>query len=32
MRSHSSIALFFNKKDLLEEKIQTSNLEHYFPR
>jgi len=28
---NSAIALFLNKKDLLEEKIQTSKLEDYFP-
>jgi len=29
---NSAIALFLNKKDLLEEKIQTSHLEDYFPK
>ena len=29
---NSAIALFLNKKDLLEEKIQTSHLENYFPK
>jgi len=29
---NSAIALFLNKKDLLEEKIQTSHLEDHFPR
>ena len=28
---HSSIILFLNKKDLLEEKIRTSHLVDYFP-
>lgn len=28
----SSVILFLNKKDLLEEKIQTSNLRTYFPQ
>ena len=27
----SSLILFLNKKDLLEEKIKTSNLVDYFP-
>ena len=31
-RRDSSIALFLNKKDLLEEKIQYSPLEAHFPR
>jgi len=29
---NSAIALFLNKKDLLEEKIQTSHIENYFPK
>jgi hypothetical protein len=29
--SKSSIILFLNKKDLLEEKIMTSDLADYFP-
>ena len=28
---NSSLILFLNKKDLLEEKIKTSNLVDYFP-
>ena len=28
---HSSLILFFNKKDLFEEKINTSHLKDYFP-
>ena len=28
---HSSVILFLNKKDLLEEKIMTSHLVDYFP-
>ena len=28
---NSSVILFLNKKDLLEEKIQTSDLVDYFP-
>ena len=28
---NSSVILFLNKKDLLEEKIMTSNLADYFP-
>ena len=30
INSNCSIALFLNKKDLLEEKIQKSPLEDYF--
>lgn len=29
--SKSSVILFLNKKDLLEEKIMTSHLADYFP-
>lgn len=29
--ANSSIILFMNKKDLLEEKIMTSHLADYFP-
>lgn len=29
--NNSSLILFLNKKDLLEEKIKTSNLADYFP-
>ena len=29
--SKSSVILFLNKKDLLEEKIMTSHLSDYFP-
>jgi hypothetical protein len=28
---NSSVILFLNKKDILEEKILTSNLADYFP-
>ena len=28
----SSMILFLNKKDILEEKIQTSHLKEYFPQ
>ena len=28
----SSVILFLNKKDLLEEKIKTSHLKEYFPQ